>query len=289
MTILATDLFTPAANPLPTANWTTVTGSSNLQATGTACEPTTASATNRALYTGVSFPANQYAKVKIGALPNSASIGGIVFVRSSPTTAANNYQVQLIAIGGLGSATCTWSIRRGATILVGGSFTLSANDFVILGMDGTTLTLYKNGTAVPLATATDATFASGDPGIGFITSTDALTDYQLLSFEAGSIVQAAAPTFSPAAGTYTGSQTVTLSSSTASSTIYYTTDGTTPTTSSSSVPSGGTIVIASTLTLKAIALSNGPLDTASTETDALYTINSASGSNGSLLLMGTGN
>lgn len=273
MTILATDLFTPAANPLPTANWTTVTGSSNLQATGTACEPTTASATNRALYTGVSVPADQYAKITILALPNAASIGGIVFVRSSPTTAANNYQVQLVALGGLGSATCTWSIRRGATILVGGTFTLSVNDVVILGMKGTTLTLYRNGTAVPLATATDATFATGNTGLGFITSTDPLTDYKFASFETGSIVQAVAPTFSPAAGTYTGSQTITLSSSTPSSTIFYTTDGSTPTTSSSSVASGGTVVISTSRTLKAIALSNGPLDTVSTETDGAYTIN----------------
>lgn len=273
MTILATDLFTPAANPLPTANWTTVTGSSNLQATGTACEPTTASVTNRALYTGVSVPADQYAKITILALPSTASIGGIVFVRSSPTTAANNYQVQLIAFGGLGSATCTWSIRRGPTILVGSTFTLSVNDVVIFAMKGTTLTLYKNGTAVPLATATDATFATGNTGLGFITSTDALTDYKFASFETGSIVQAVAPTFSPAAGTYTGSQTITLSSSTPSSTIFYTTDGSTPTTSSSSVASGGTVVISSSRTLKAIALSNGPLDTTSTETDGAYTIN----------------
>jgi len=42
----------------------------------------------------------------------------------------------------------------------------------------------------------------------------------------------ATPTFGLAAGTYTGTQTVTISDSTSGSTIYYTTNGNTPTASS---------------------------------------------------------
>jgi hypothetical protein len=61
----------------------------------------------------------------------------------------------------------------------------------------------------------------------------------------------ATPTFSPAAGTYTEAQTVTISSATTGATIYYTTNGTTPTTSSTQYK--GPVIVSKTETLKAIS------------------------------------
>jgi hypothetical protein len=71
----------------------------------------------------------------------------------------------------------------------------------------------------------------------------------------GSTMQAAVPTFSPGAGTYSSAQTVTLSDSTNGATIYYTTNGTTPTTSSTKYT--GAISVTASETLKAIATATG--------------------------------
>jgi hypothetical protein len=69
---------------------------------------------------------------------------------------------------------------------------------------------------------------------------------------------ATAPTFSPAAGTYTTAQTVTISDAIAGATIYYTTNGTTPTTAST-VYSGAITIPATpaTETIQAIAVATG--------------------------------
>ncbi len=78
----------------------------------------------------------------------------------------------------------------------------------------------------------------------------------------------ATPTFSPAAGTYSETQNVTISCATTDATIYYTTNGTTPTTSSSVYSSP--ITISETTTVKAIAMKQGMSN--SSVASATYTI-----------------
>ena len=82
---------------------------------------------------------------------------------------------------------------------------------------------------------------------------------------------AATPTFSPAGGSYSAAQSVTISDATSGATIYYTTDGTTPTTSSSVY--NGAIAVSKSEVLQAIAVASG-LPTSSVAA-ATYLINGA--------------
>jgi O-glycosyl hydrolase len=69
------------------------------------------------------------------------------------------------------------------------------------------------------------------------------------------IPQTATPTFSPLPGTYSGSQTVSISDATPLATIYYTTNGTTPTTSSTVY--SGPLTVSVSQTVQAVALASG--------------------------------
>ncbi len=90
-------------------------------------------------------------------------------------------------------------------------------------------------------------------------------------YTGGGTQTVATPTFSPAGGTYTATQNVTIACSTAGSTIRYTLNGSEPTSSSTAYT--GAIAIASTTTVKAKAFASGMTD--SQTATATYTINKA--------------
>lgn len=94
---------------------------------------------------------------------------------------------------------------------------------------------------------------------------------QYLTLSAVGTPTASAPSYSPAGGTYTTAQTVTLSSSTSGATIYFTTDGTTPSTGSTRYTAP--INVAGTTTVQSIAVAGGFSN--SPVSSATYTITSA--------------
>ena len=122
--------------------------------------------------------------------------------------------------------------------------------------------------------AWDTTTATNGTHTFKVVATDADPTPHVTSVERSFVVSngpppVSAPTFSPTAGTYTSTQTVTVSTATTGASIRYTVDGTTPT-SSTGLLYSGSVVVANTLTLKAIAYKAGMSD--SQVTSGAYTI-----------------
>ena len=159
-----------------------------------------------------------------------------------------------------GPQTVTISYPTGATACVGINTTPSAPTAGTCGAGGTTYT-------GPITVSTSETLNAIATEAGSTNSAVATATYVI------SLPAAAAPAFSPPGGTYTGAQTVTISTATPGATIYYTTNGTTPTTSSSVY--SGPITVSTSETLEAIAVATGY--TQSTVATATYTINSGGG------------
>lgn len=97
------------------------------------------------------------------------------------------------------------------------------------------------------------------------------SDYQVYPITITEIVEAGAPeapTFSPAAGTYTSVQSVEIECATAGATIYYTTNGSTPDNTSTAYTAA--IEVNADMTIKAIAIKD---EKSSSVATAAYTIN----------------
>ncbi len=123
-------------------------------------------------------------------------------------------------------------------------------------------TLY---TSAGISVATSETIKAIAVASGYNNSAIASATYTIMT-------AAAAPTFSPAAGTYTSAQTVYLSDATSGAAIYYTVDGSTPTSGSTLYTSAG-ISVAASETIQAIAVASGYNNSAIAS--AAYTINSS--------------
>ena len=155
----------------------------------------------------------------------------------------------------------------------GGAYTSAQSVTISDATSGATIYYTTNGTAPgmssaeytgPITVSSTETLEAIAAATGYTDSTVASAAYTITS----SLPSVATPTFSPAAGTYTSAQSVTISDATSDATIYYTTDGTTPTTSSTKYT--GPITVSSTETLEAIAVATG--DTDSAVASAAYTI-----------------
>jgi hypothetical protein len=127
--------------------------------------------------------------------------------------------------------------------------------------DGSTPTTGSTKYTAPFQLSTDTTVQAIASASGYLQSAVSSAIYNFNT-------QTAMPQFSPAAGSYTTTQSVTISDSTSGAVIYYTTDGSTPTTGSTKYT--GPITVSASTVINAIATDSGL--TNSNVASASYTI-----------------
>ena len=130
--------------------------------------------------------------------------------------------------------------------------------------DGTTPTASSATYSAAITVAASETIKAIGTLAGSTTSAVASATYTI----SATTPTVATPTFTPAAGSYVGTQSVTIADSTSGAAIHYTTDGTTPTASSTTYSAA--ISVSATTTVKAIATKSG--STTSAVASATYTI-----------------
>jgi fibronectin type 3 domain-containing protein len=122
----------------------------------------------------------------------------------------------------------------------------TAGAMVYYTTDGTTPSTFSPAYTAPITVSMNTTLKAIAVASGYAESAVATGVYN---------IRAATPVFSPAAGTYSGAQAVTLADATAGASIFYSSDGSMPTTSS--LLYSGPISVSVTTTLKSIAAAAG--------------------------------
>jgi hypothetical protein len=208
---------------------------------------------------------------------NGAGYSGPVSISANTTLKAIAYETGL-ADSSVTSG--TYSIKVIAPVFspVAGTYTSPQMVTMTSATSGASFAYTTDGTTPTESggTVTNGMLYSGPVAISTNTTLKAiayeagLTDSSVTS--GTYTIKVIAPVFSPAAGTYTGSQSVTITSATSGATINYTTDGSTPSPTAGNLYSGP-LTLSSTTTLKAIAYETGL--TSSSVTSGTYTIKAA--------------
>ena len=258
------------------ANSSVASGVYNIQCAAPAFSPvagTFTTSTSVTITTGTSGASIRY--TTDGTTPTS-TVGTIY---STPVTISQNTTLQALAYK---SGMADSSITSGAYTIqcAAPSYSPAAGTYTT----STSVTISTTTSGASIRYTTDGTTPSSTVGTVYSSavSLTASCTLKAIAYKSGLAdspvtsgtytIQCAAPSFSPAAGTYTTSTSVTITSSTSGATIRYTTDGTTPSSTVGTVYSSAVSLTAS-CTLKAIAYKSGMAD--STVTSGTYTIQCA--------------
>ncbi|HSY18057.1 MAG TPA: discoidin domain-containing protein, partial [Candidatus Acidoferrales bacterium] len=252
----------------------------------------TPAGTNAVTITGVSAGLQHSATVSL--VVQAASGGGSTnnLALNQTATASTTWSASYAASNAVDGNTSTrWSAASGQTnnqwLLVDFGTATTYSSVVIKEIsfqrvtafkiqsstDGTTFTDLATGTTIGTnLTVTFSTVSARYVRL-FVTSASnvpTINEFEVYGGGSGGGT-VAAPTFSPAGGTYTSAQAVTISTATGGASIRYTIDGSTPTETAGTLYSSP-VNISATTTLKAIAYESGMTD--SSVTSATYTISS---------------
>src|SRR5258708_12920726 len=168
----------------------------------------------------------------------------------------------LTATGGTGQVSLSWSTSSGAIDYNVKRATVSGGPYATVATGVTSTSYIDTG----VVRSTDYYYvASGVNGLG-----ESANSAEISTTTLGGSSQVAAPSFSPAAGSYSAALSVTIVTTTGGASIRYTTDGVTTPTSTVGTLYTGPVTISSTTTLQAIAYESGFID--STVTSGTYTI-----------------
>ncbi|HZJ61963.1 MAG TPA: hypothetical protein VFD36_00455 [Kofleriaceae bacterium] len=141
-------------------------------------------------YSAVTFTPNHYSQIVLASVPSGGQLY-FHYCNVRMDTAGNLYQVTTAADIGPSTLELFRVSSAGAFTKIGTNITLGANmaagDVMRLSAAGTTLTVTYNGVIV--RTATDATFATGQPGIGGWSQTAASDVPFIASWSAADLVR----------------------------------------------------------------------------------------------------
>ncbi len=233
-------------------NVTVINGSTKGATTVNVGAYPTAVAVNPSTHTAYVLNADDGTVSVIGGASTAAATTTTLTSDANPTTAGTNV-----------TFTAYVAETSGSTIPTGNvTFSVDGLNVSTTALDSTGHATYSTSS---LTAGTHTVAVSYAGATGFATSSSST-----LTETIGGPV-ASSPAFSPAAGTYTAAQSVTISDATNGAIVYYTTNGTTPTTSSTRYT--GAIAVSTSETLEAIAVASGYTNSAVAA--ASYTINPA--------------
>jgi hypothetical protein len=199
-TQVVTDTFQRADGGLG-ANWTTITGNSALQIASHLVEPSAANTNCGAYYSGSSFNNNQYADVVLATLADSNSFLGPE--ARVDNASSNHYAPSFSGAAGTVHNVGLYKAVSGVAYLLGSNTTITPQigDILRISCVGTDISFFQNEHL--LLQETDASLASGFPGVGMFNVTT-IANSQISSFVGGNITPFVPPTTGSSSGSMGG-------------------------------------------------------------------------------------